>query len=89
MHGDPGEFESNAAKKADMDPVSVDKSITFDKVGGLDEHVRTLKEMVMLPLLYPEIFSKFGVKPPRGVIFHGPPGTGELFGYLVCIYILH
>ena len=32
--------------------------------------------MVALPLLYPELFQQFGVTPPRGVLFHGPPGTG-------------
>ena len=32
--------------------------------------------MVALPLLYPELFQQFGITPPRGVLFHGPPGTG-------------
>jgi hypothetical protein len=32
--------------------------------------------MVALPLLYPEVFQQFGITPPRGVLFHGPPGTG-------------
>jgi ATP-dependent 26S proteasome regulatory subunit len=47
------------------------------QVGGLDQYLSALKEMVFLPLLYPEIFDKFGVSPPRGVLFHGPPGTGK------------
>ena len=34
--------------------------------------------MVALPLLYPELFQQFGITPPRGVLFHGPPGTGEI-----------
>jgi hypothetical protein len=38
--------------------------------------INQLKEMVALPLLYPEVFQQFGVTPPRGVLFHGPPGTG-------------
>jgi ATP-dependent 26S proteasome regulatory subunit len=47
------------------------------QIGGLDQYLSALKEMVFLPLLYPEIFDKFGVSPPRGVLFHGPPGTGK------------
>ena len=39
--------------------------------------INQLKEMVALPLLYPELFQQFGITPPRGVLFHGPPGTGE------------
>jgi ATP-dependent 26S proteasome regulatory subunit len=47
------------------------------QIGGLDQYLSALKEMVFLPLLYPELFDKFGVNPPRGVLFHGPPGTGK------------
>jgi SpoVK/Ycf46/Vps4 family AAA+-type ATPase len=39
--------------------------------------VRALKEMVFLPLVYPELFARFRVAPPRGVLFYGPPGTGK------------
>jgi SpoVK/Ycf46/Vps4 family AAA+-type ATPase len=39
--------------------------------------IQQLKEMVMLPLLYPEVFDKFAITPPRGVLFYGPPGTGK------------
>ncbi|WRT63360.1 uncharacterized protein IL334_000265 [Kwoniella shivajii] len=62
---------------ADADPLGVDMNVTFDNVGGLDDHINQLKEMVALPLLYPELFQQFGVTPPRGVLFHGPPGTGK------------
>jgi len=62
---------------ADADPLGVDPNVSFDGVGGLDDHIDRLKEMVALPLLYPEIFQRFKVTPPRGVLFHGPPGTGK------------
>ncbi|KAI9002558.1 hypothetical protein DFJ74DRAFT_446097 [Hyaloraphidium curvatum] len=61
---------------ADTDPTPTVET-TFDDLGGLDEHVRKLKEMVLLPLLYPEVYDRFGMSPPRGVLFHGPPGTGK------------
>ncbi|XP_064605176.1 ATPase family AAA domain-containing protein 2-like isoform X2 [Liolophura sinensis] len=62
---------------ADVDPMTVDRSVNFDSVGGLGKHVRALKEMVVFPLLYPEVFEKFKISPPRGVLFYGPPGTGK------------
>ncbi|KAF2823270.1 AAA-domain-containing protein [Ophiobolus disseminans] len=62
---------------ADSDPLGVDPNVNFDGVGGLDDHINKLKEMVMLPLLYPEVFQRFKITPPRGVLFHGPPGTGK------------
>ncbi|KZV87322.1 hypothetical protein EXIGLDRAFT_752306 [Exidia glandulosa HHB12029] len=67
----------DAAALADVDPLGVNQNVTFDDVGGLEEHVASLKEMTLLPLLYPELFQRFNVTPPRGVLFHGPPGTGK------------
>ncbi|XP_063079492.1 ATPase family AAA domain-containing protein 2B [Engraulis encrasicolus] len=65
------------ASLADVDPMNIDSSVRFDSVGGLDHHIRALKEMVVFPLLYPEVFEKFKIQPPRGCLFYGPPGTGK------------
>jgi SpoVK/Ycf46/Vps4 family AAA+-type ATPase len=64
-------------QRADIQPLVIDKSIDWNEVGGLDGHIRALKEMVLLPLMYPEVFDKYGIQPPRGVLFFGPPGTGK------------
>ncbi|GET86697.1 ATPase, putative [Leishmania tarentolae] len=61
----------------DISPLQMDDGITFDSVGGLPEHVVTLREMVLLPLLYPDLFQRLGLTAPRGVLFIGPPGTGK------------
>lgn len=77
--GGPANFGRIKDKKAlaDADPLGVDPNVNFDGVGGLDDHINKLKEMIMLPLLYPEVFQRFKITPPRGVLFHGPPGTGK------------
>jgi transitional endoplasmic reticulum ATPase len=51
--------------------------INYDDVGGMDETIKQLREMVELPLRYPELFTRLGVDPPKGVLLHGPPGTGK------------
>ncbi|XP_068198096.1 ATPase family AAA domain-containing protein 2B [Antennarius striatus] len=65
------------ASLADVDPMNLDSSVKFDSVGGLSNHIQSLKEMVVFPLLYPEIFERFKIQPPRGCLFYGPPGTGK------------
>uniref|UniRef100_A0A8C7QF48 ATPase family AAA domain-containing protein 2 n=1 Tax=Oncorhynchus mykiss TaxID=8022 RepID=A0A8C7QF48_ONCMY len=65
------------ASLADVDPMVIDQSVRFDSVGGLTSHISALKEMVVFPLLYPEVFEKFKIQPPRGCLFYGPPGTGK------------
>lgn len=47
------------------------------QVGGLEEHIKCLREMVLFPLMYPDLFKKFKTRPAKGVLFHGPPGTGK------------
>lgn len=51
---------------ADVDPMQVDSGVNFESIGGLDVHIDSLKEMVVLPLLYPDLFKRFKVQPPRG-----------------------
>ncbi len=51
--------------------------VTYDDIGGLGETIDQLREMVELPLRYPELFARLGIDPPRGVLLHGPPGTGK------------
>ena len=51
--------------------------VNYDDVGGMGETIRQLREMVELPLRYPELFTRLGVDPPKGVLLHGPPGTGK------------
>ena len=52
-------------------------TVNYDDVGGMGDTIRQLREMVELPLRYPELFTRLGVDPPRGVLLHGPPGTGK------------
>ncbi|XP_053106598.1 ATPase family AAA domain-containing protein 2 isoform X2 [Hemicordylus capensis] len=65
------------ASLADVDPMQIDSSVRFDSVGGHSSHISALKEMVVFPLLYPEVFERFKIQPPRGCLFYGPPGTGK------------
>ncbi|XP_020281876.1 ATPase family AAA domain-containing protein 2-like isoform X2 [Pseudomyrmex gracilis] len=49
----------------------------FSCIGGLEKHIRIVKEMVMFPLMYGDVYAKFNLRPPRGLLFYGPPGTGK------------
>lgn len=51
--------------------------VTYEDIGGLDEEIKKIREMVELPLKHPEIFERLGVEPPAGVLLHGPPGSGK------------
>jgi transitional endoplasmic reticulum ATPase len=60
----------------DREEISVPR-IIYEDIGGLDEAVRKVREMIELPLRYPELFERLGVEAPKGVLLHGPPGTGK------------
>lgn len=52
-------------------------SITYEDVGGLNREIHRIREMIELPLRYPEVFERLGIEPPKGVLLHGPPGCGK------------
>lgn len=51
--------------------------IAYEDIGGLEDEIKKIREMVELPLKHPEIFQRLGIDPPKGVLLHGPPGTGK------------
>ena len=52
-------------------------TVTYDDIGGLKQQMLELREAVEDPLLRPELYSKIGIEPPKGVLLVGPPGTGK------------
>lgn len=61
----------------DMDEEESKFEVSYEDVGGLDDEITKIREMVELPLKHPEIFQRLGIEPPKGVLLHGPPGTGK------------
>ncbi|CAK7563626.1 MAG: ATPase of 26S proteasome regulatory subunit 4 [Sporothrix epigloea] len=67
----------------DTDPsvsvMKLDKAPTesYADIGGLEQQIQEVRESVELPLLHPELYEEMGIKPPKGVILYGAPGTGK------------
>ena len=59
---------------------------SYADIGGLDAQIQEIKEAVELPLTHPELYEDIGIKPPKGVILYGEPGTGKTL--LAKVYIL-
>ncbi len=51
--------------------------IAYEDIGGLHKEIQRIREMIELPLKYPQIFDRLGIDPPKGVLLLGPPGTGK------------
>ncbi|PSQ00550.1 AAA family ATPase [Halobacteriales archaeon QS_4_70_19] len=52
-------------------------TVNYEDIGGLDDELEQVREMVELPMRHPELFQQLGIEPPKGVLLHGPPGTGK------------
>jgi transitional endoplasmic reticulum ATPase len=51
--------------------------VSYEDIGGLGNQVQRIREMIELPMKYPEVFERLGIDPPKGVFLYGPPGTGK------------
>ena len=66
-----------ATDTGDDTPQRPETGVTYEDIGGLDDELELVREMIELPLSEPEVFTRLGVNPPKGVLLHGPPGTGK------------
>jgi transitional endoplasmic reticulum ATPase len=57
--------------------VPATSAITYEDIGGLRREIRRIREMIELPLRFPQLFERLGIDPPKGVLLHGPPGCGK------------
>ena len=64
------------SKAIDMTDETIPE-INYEDIGGLQEEIKKIREMVEIPIKHPEIFQKLGIDSPKGVLLHGPPGTGK------------
>jgi transitional endoplasmic reticulum ATPase len=51
--------------------------VSYEDIGGLSPQIQRIREMIELPLKYPQVFERLGIDPPKGVLLHGPPGCGK------------
>ena len=68
-------FTSIKMKSVDKEKQGI--GVTYEDIGGLGKEMRRIREMIELPLKYPELFERLGIDPPKGVLLYGPPGCGK------------
>ncbi len=79
---EPVEVVSSTVVSVREEPVDEEEllsttTVTYEDVGGLSQQLKRVREMIELPLKHPDLFERLGIEPPKGVLLHGPPGTGK------------
>lgn len=69
--------ETKVEIQKEADAVEAEVGVTYEDIGGLHKEIQRIREMVELPLKYPEVFERLGIEPPKGVLLYGPPGCGK------------
>lgn len=76
----PNEFDARA-KAMEVDEKPTDD---YTDIGGLDKQIEELREAIVLPITHRDKFEAIGIRPPKGVLMHGPPGTGKTMMARAC-----
>jgi len=73
------EAESSGGRESGTEGADADdqSGVTYEDIGGLEDELERVREMIELPLSEPELFQRLNIDPPRGVLLYGPPGTGK------------
>lgn len=71
-HGHGQQQEGTVSRGAESVP-----DVSYEDIGGLDNELEKVREMIELPMRHPELFTQVGIEAPKGVVLHGPPGTGK------------
>ncbi|QLH78738.1 AAA family ATPase [Halosimplex rubrum] len=75
--GSTGTTASGTTAESTPDESASRTGVSYEDIGGLDDELDQVREMIELPLSNPDLFTRLGISPPRGVLLHGPPGTGK------------
>ncbi len=69
----------NTTIRLDQETLAKEPSIgvSYEDIGGLGHQIQRIREMIELPLRYPELFERLGIRAPKGVLLYGPPGSGK------------
>jgi transitional endoplasmic reticulum ATPase len=69
---------------AQPDLASTSQRVSYEDIGGLRQQVQNIREIIELPLRFPDVFGRLGIEAPKGILLYGPPGTGKtLIGRVV------
>ncbi|WP_434530684.1 CDC48 family AAA ATPase [Haloarcula sp. NS06] len=74
---DAGQSSPEEGTTANTPTAETESGVSYEDIGGLDEELDRIREMIEMPLSEPEEFRRLGIDPPSGVLLHGPPGTGK------------